>query len=396
MARVALVPLLLLASSVSFAQDGFAARVDAALDRGAVFLLQRQGADGAWRSQTYGAFRDGYSQTPVVLSALLFAPPRTQLSAAYDRGVDFLATLVGPSGAVERHLDYPVYAGAGALFVLSVAKNPRHLDVRDALVAYLRARQLDERHGWQPTDLAYGGWGYFAGPLTKPASGAPASHLLSSNLSSTLFAVGALQLAGVPWSDPIFGKARRFVERCQNWSPGEAFDAAVDDGGFFFTPTNALQNKAGVARDAPRRYRSYGSMTADGLRALLRLGHGLGSPRATAAAMWLRKTFEPARPAGAYPANREVQRRSVFYYWSWTMAHVFMHLGDSVRAQSLAEAVLMKQGSDGAWRNPSTDLREDDPLVATPLAMSTLAIARFVVTGRWRTGFDASGKGASP
>ena len=78
------------------------------------------------------------------------------------------------------------------------------------------------------------------------------------------------------------------------------------------------------------------------------------------------------------------------------MAHAFMHLGDPVRARALAEVVLERQGSDGGWRNPSTDLREDDPLVATPLAMSALAIARFAVTGKWRTGFDASREEASP
>ena len=200
----------------------------------------------------------------------------------------------------------------------------------------------------------------------------------------------------MPWSDPAFVKARRFVERCQNWTGGADFDGSVDDGGFFFTPTNALQNKAGVARENPRRYRSYGSMTADGFRALFRLGHGLRSPRSTAAATWLRERFDPARPAGGYPPERETQRRSVFYYWSWSVSHAFMHLGDVERARTLAESVLRRQQKDGTWRNPATDLREDDPLVATPLAMSTLAVARFMVSGQWRTGFDASGKEKAP
>ncbi len=78
------------------------------------------------------------------------------------------------------------------------------------------------------------------------------------------------------------------------------------------------------------------------------------------------------------------------------MAHVFMHLGDLEPARALAEVVLTKQDSDGAWRNPATDLREDDPLVATPMAMSALAIARFMATSEWRTAFDASGKEGAP
>ena len=56
--------------------------------------------------------------------------------------------------------------------------------------------------------------------------------------------------------------------RCQNFAmEGPEADPAFDDGGFFFTPTDPVRNKAGAAgtdRRGQVRYHSYGSATADG------------------------------------------------------------------------------------------------------------------------------------
>jgi squalene-hopene/tetraprenyl-beta-curcumene cyclase len=271
---------------------------------------------------------------------------------------------------------YPEYAPALAILVLSVPSNTRHLAARGRLVASLLARQLTEAHGWSPDDVSYGGWGYFRFPPLKPEPGAPVHELLSSNLSATLFAVGALALAEVSLDDPALLKALTFVKRCQNYpAPG--------DGGFFFTPANDLQNKA--LADPSGRFRSYGSMTADGVRALIRLGVPRHDPRVKAGAEWLRRRFDPEKASGDYPAGRETQRRSVYYYYVWTTAHARLTLGDAGWAEPLAAALLSRQRADGAWSNPATDLREDDPLLATPFAMAALAIARTSITGEWRT-----------
>jgi hypothetical protein len=64
----------------------------------------------------------------------------------------------------------------------------------------------------------------------------------------------ALAAAGVPASDPVFARARVFVERCQN-----------PDGGFFFSTVVLDANKAG--QDGAQ-YHSYGTTTADGLLSL--------------------------------------------------------------------------------------------------------------------------------
>jgi squalene-hopene/tetraprenyl-beta-curcumene cyclase len=200
-------------------------------------------------------------------------------------------------------------------------------------------------------------------------------ELLSSNLSATLFALGALVMAGVPADDPAFAKARTFVERCQN-DPG--------DGGFIFTPANDIQNKAGPA--VAGGFRSYGTMTADGVRALFLLGLPPDSPRLNAAQAWLTKRWDPALPAGQFPEGAQWQRDGAYYYWAWTSAHALHALGAGGSwAERLVTELLKRQGADGAWRNEFTSMREDDPLVATPMAMAGLGLARMRLTGVRRT-----------
>ena len=367
--------------------------IDEALLDGARFLLAAQDPDGAFRSKSYAAFKDGYSLGPLILSALYFAPPDPAIVRAYDRGADFLA------GAVSvGRFAYPSYSKSGAILVLSVDRNARHAAARDRLVELLRLSQLDERLGWTKADPSYGGWGYWLEEPRKPPPDVFRHELLSSNLSATLFAIAALAFAGVSLDDPAFIAARTFVERCQNFAENpKRADRRFDDGGFFFTPDNDIQNKAmaaGKDRSGKIRYTSYGTMSADGMRALIRLGLPRTHPRVRAAADWIRTRFDPERASGDYPEVRELQRASAYYYYAWTTSHALAAMGERSYRRgrtevdwpaSLSQAILQRKRDDGSWSNPSGDLREDDPLIATPFAMAALEVSRMMITGRWRT-----------
>ena len=336
-------------------------QVDRALVGGGGFLAAQVGADGAVRASPYAALRDGASLTPLALAALRFAPPTDATDAAYRRGVDYVASLAAPGAPAPS---YPLYATALGVIVLNAPGNERHRAARDAQIAALLKMQLTD-------DVSRGGWGY---------------DDRSANLSATLVAIGALALGGVAVDHPALVAARGFVDRCQNLTcPG-------CDGGFFFSPVILDTNKAGVAEgDAPR---SYGSMTADGVRALLRLGVPPGDPRVTAAAAWLEKRFDPAHNPGDFPSVNEVRRESSYYYWAWTAAHALRALdrpvlhterGDLRWAEALAAELIASQGDDGTWRNRYTEMREDDPVVATSFAMAALSVARGVITGEYRS-----------
>ena len=363
------------------------AAIDAALSRGGRFLAARQRADGAIPSETYAALGDGWSLTPLAVLALRMAvpdaPPGAQgaaapepIAAAYRRGADFVAALAGPGGDLRAapEVTYPLYAYAIGALVLGAPDNRRHRAAHARLLEGLRGLQLSERTGWRPTEASFGGWGYAPRPPVRAAragSGTGSTfedEAFAANLSATLLAAAALALGGVPAGDPALAAARGFVERCQN---------TATDGGFFFSPAGGDANKAGALPGGG--FRSYGSMTADGVRALLRLGRAPEDPRVAAAIAYLDRRFDPARNPGDFPQVAEVRRASAYYYWAWSIAHVARHLGRRGWAEALAAELLRRQGTDGSWRNSSSEMREDDPIIATSFAVAALALARSVL-----------------
>ena len=289
--------------------------IDLALQKAARYLVSKQSPDGAWRSETYGAMRDGPSLTPLIMSALLFLPQAGgDGQIAVSKGADYLAGFAGGDGRLKvqpRELLFPVYTAASASRVLAlVERSPQNLRAQRAWLVYLRGRQLNESLGWRPTDPEYGGWGYSLGVPRKSAPGEPKELLHESNLAATVFALAALRSAKVPAGDPAYAQALSFVKRCQNYSDDPAAaDPKFDDGGFFFIPGDAAQNKAGSAGTdsfGRARFHSYGTMTADGLRALLRCGLSEGHTRVVAARNWLTRNFSAAHNPGAFESDREV------------------------------------------------------------------------------------------
>jgi squalene-hopene/tetraprenyl-beta-curcumene cyclase len=383
-------------------------RIGQALASAEHYLIDRQDADGAWRSDTYGVFKDGPSLTPLVLDTLLRLAPSKDVETACRKGADYLAAMVGPDGAIEagpNGLSYPLYTSALAVRVLSRLgrHSEKYRQARDAWLAFLRQRQLTEDLGWQPTDKPYGGWGYCHDVPRKPKPGESMLPLTESNLSATVFALEALKAAGCPADDPAIQKALVFVQRCQNFcDEAKQRDPAFDDGGFFFIYDDPVRNKAGSAgkdRAGRERFHSYGSTTADGLRGLRACGLPKDHPRVVAARRWLERHFDPVHHPGAYNQDREVNRSAVYYYYYWSMAQGFSSMGikqvnteagpvaaarciglvEVSWVSALAEELIKRQEKDGSWINPAVAVREDDPVVATSLAAGALAVCRDVI-----------------
>jgi hypothetical protein len=361
-------------------------RIDRAVERGAEFLLSRQGEDGAVRSPTYAYFKDGYSLTPLALAAVFALPERP---AGYARGVDFLTTMLGTDRKLRVDAEgprYPLYSIAIGALVLNAKGNERHAALRDAMLAELRARQLADENGWTPEDLSYGGWGYYDGIPRRPEDfDVDPTEEVASNLSATTFAIGALALARQAPAEPALARARVFVERCQG-----------PDGGFFFSPAIADGNKAGPLPPdgGVPSFRSYGSMTADGVRSLLRLGAPPSDARVAAARGWLEQRFDAERNPGDFAPVNEQRRGSSYFYWAWSAAHALRALGvtmvrgtngDVRWAEALAQALLARQRPDGSWANEYSEMREDDPVVATAFATAALGVCRLALSAQYRS-----------
>lgn len=395
LAPLLITPLILFALSVGECQQdaSLISRIDASLGRAGRFLVKRQSADGGWRSETYGCFKDGPSLTPQVLSALFFLPQTGEhAKVSYRKGVGYLVKMVG-SGDPQGLLFPVLTASSASRVVVLQEQTPATRRAQSAWLKYLCSRRLGSALGWQLSDPEFGGWGFSLAVPRKPAPGEPKEFFFESNMVATIFGIAAIRSAKVPAEDPIYGEILTFVKRCQNFSDDPLqTDPRFDDGGFFFIPGDATQNKAGVAgtdSSGRERYYSYGTMTADGLRALIRCGLPRDHPRVVAARKWLETNFSAASQPGVFAPDREVLRGATYYYWCWAVGHALVGLeqqeigtrtGRVIWAEVLAKELLRRQRADGSWVNKFTDAKEDDPLVAASWAAAALALCRQSLT----------------
>ncbi len=387
------------------------AQLDESLASAIQYLRKQQSPDGMWRSDQYATFKDGTALTPLVLDAIRQAEEHSQLkfrdAESDTRGLEQLIKLIKPDGtlvASEASLEYPVYTAALSLQVIVhyekvgltratvndkgeivplVTKEVLKV-AREGWVKFLLDRQLTEKNGWKPEDKQYGGWGYFRFVPQKPKPGdiGPTS-LLESNLSATMFALEALHVAGVKDVN-VYRAARDFVLRCRSGG-----------GGFHFIYDDPVRNKAGLYEDG--QYRSYGSATADAVRALQIIGSlrdkndentkQFASIDALGGLNWLQGHFKPDLHPGEYIAAHEPNREAVYYYYAASVSKAFRKAkvktaGRQPWAEALADELTKRQRQDGSWANPVTLVREDEPLVATANAVIALANCKAAMAGK--------------
>lgn len=369
----------LLTLLLSFDARAEATRIDRSLQAAQKYLLDRQSTDGAWRSTRYGLLKDGPSLTPHVAEVVYaLAEFDTRSVNAAARAMSYLGMLVQPDEQLSDNVSlvYPTYTAAGAMR-LGIITGAAPVAI-NAWSGLLRAQQLNESLGWRPADLEYGGWSYAITPPRRPVAGRQRGPWDWSNLSATTDALDALAISRKPDErDRVFTAALVLVRRCQNLSDdGSMTDARFDDGGFFFSPAEAIRNKAGPAgRDATgrERYRSYGSATVDGIRALQLCGVPVDDPRVIAARRWLQQHFSAERVPGDFIAANQDIRDATWFYYCRGAAHV---LNDRPAVSAIVDALIARQRDDGSWVNSCSDGREDDPLIATPLAAAALLRCR--------------------
>lgn len=372
-----------------------------ALEAGVAYLLRQQSPDGAWRSDLYATFKDGLALTPLVVLALQDAAAAGVEPAASRqarrKGIEFVVRCVRPDGSIDPGkdgIDYPVYTAALTVKILAHADGKDFRAAQQAWVKYLQERQLTSKLGWNEEEKQYGGWGYCRVIPLKPKPGEFAPNLIESNLSATVFALEALQAAG-----ELDAEARKaalsFVRRCQNWHGRVASDVSaatlLQDGGFHFIYDDPVRNKAGVLvkeeteplQDTfdPTRpiFHSYGSTSADGLRALGLCGVGAveDMERTRAAASWLVDNFRADIHPGKYARAMEPNRNAVYYYYAASVSKSLRERDIKLRsgdwATALAGELALRQRREGSWTNAVELVRENEPLVATSNAVTALS-----------------------
>lgn len=299
------------------------------------YLLSKQDAAGAWHSSILRG-RPDVTESPALTALVLAAIPPDLVAdrAPIERGLRYLLANMdaeGCVGAAQQPWDLPNYATALTVIALQAWRPPEHEVHVKRAVDYLLKAQLDEGEGWAEVDPQYGGWDF----------GKPQPRIWNRlDISVTSYVLEALDAAGVPRGHDGFRKARVYLRACQN-----------PDGGFNFSPH---VSKA-ATNDEPNR--SYGSVTADGLRSLRIVGAD-----ETAARQWLdrRRTVEK-NPGFPTPAHSDFDR-AIFYYY-------LRSLSVAAPAPDIAAKLRALQRPDGSWESRYGAMKERDPVIATALAL---------------------------
>jgi hypothetical protein len=159
--------------------------------------------------------------------------------------------------------------------------------------------------------------------------------------------------------------AKAYILRCQQ-----------DDGGLAFTCEPAsLNNKAAYRDEKLKQPRPYGTATCDGVRALVACGLKPTDEPVAKALAWLaaRPSLEVVPGFEGLAAEIGWQRGLRYYYYA-SLAKVLPRLPNrDARTAALHKQLLSEQKPDGSWLNESDRMRENDPLIATALAIEALA-----------------------
>ncbi|MCI0360475.1 MAG: terpene cyclase/mutase family protein [Planctomycetaceae bacterium] len=340
------------------------------LARGIDWLLAQQAADGGWHSRTYGQLKDGAAITTLVLDALGHAGPVHQQKnqAAIKKAFAFLGGGLAKRGTIaspDGSLDFPTYAAA--LYLTAGRRLGMSIDgdSRRRLLAYLLGAQVIEARGFEADSPSYGGWDFLG-------KGDAQAITTGTNISVTRYVLEALvQEPGVAGEASGIPKAmelgRAYVSRCQR-----------EGGGFVFTcEPMSLNNKAAFSDKELTDPRPYGTATCDGILALTACGAQADDDRLQQAIAWLvkRPALELVPGFEGLPPEAGWQRGLRYYYYAGLAQVLPLFPASEIapRREALQTHIVGMQAKEGSWINESDRMRENDPLIATALAVTVLA-----------------------
>lgn len=327
------------------------ASIQQAMARGAKYLRGQQGKKGDWQQ---------YPGITALAALALLRAGVTEKDPAVARAMRYLVSLAKPNGAIYSDKNpataLPNYNTALAMTALHETGNPAYRPIIRRAQQFLAKSQFDEDEGYTPKEFVYGGIGYGSKP-DKP------------DLSNLQQALDALKATNYDPNAPLWDKALKFIQRCQNRSESNDQPWAGNDGGFVYASSG--ESKAGG-------HSSYGSMTYAGLKSYIYCKVSRSDPRVQAAWNWLRGHY-------TVKENPRMQDAGLYYYYH-TMAKTLDLWGERIFVDAkgrrhdwvadLSRELISRQRSDGSWVNRNARWWEDNPVLVTAYSMLALAHCR--------------------
>lgn len=373
-------------ATVNICRPSFAAENDAArseLTAAVDWLVQQQGKSGAWKSETYGAMRQGAATTSLSLYALSHLPEslREKHENSIEKAIAFLQPGIAAKGCVanpDGSLDQPVYGTALYLIAIDRLQHVSEAKQIETLLLYLVGSQCTQQRGFAPDDPNFGGWDII-GPNVAPGKTS------GTNVSISRYVVEALtqfvaedSLTRRPLDVAVLQRVRESIRVASPWLL--RLQAISPDGGFIFSPQPETALNKSLNRDGEPQ--SYGSATCDGFL-MLRFFDVANEAGLDRASRWLQQNSTLERVPGFDAADFDSGwAQSLKFYYMQTLALVLDEFEDaefenedwSERLKLTLKVELKNlQQSDGHFANPSALMREDDPLIATAFAIVALS-----------------------
>jgi squalene-hopene/tetraprenyl-beta-curcumene cyclase len=365
------------------------------LARAADWLWSQQDSDGGWHSGHYALLKSGQAYTPFVLHTLLDVPHSIYQAPAggVERALQFLRKQINQQGVLGLAdpdiLEYPNYATSYALRCFVQAGTSEDQPLIKRMRDYLIDQQYRTEHGFGPEHLAHGGWG-FGGVLKNGSPGhmdlAHTRRVLEALRSSGHIPEDTTQRAEVFLAlvqrDPEDPRRQPTLQEEVHRAWLNTIRIAVGkeytipfDGGFYFSPIVLGANKGREKLSVAGSYFcSYASATCDGILSLLATGAGQQDRRIKAAVNWLQEHPQIHYPAGVPQEHPEPWGEAIHFYHLAVRGEVSsrLDLPGSWRTDIVRE-LAARQAKDGSYQNKMSPLmKEDDPLLATTLAVQAL------------------------
>ncbi len=380
--QVCLTALLILVAAVPVMalDDAHWQTANESIERGIAYLRGTQNEDGSWSPQA------GPAVTAMVLGVLLDRPDIAGDDPAVRKAIEYVMS--------KRQADGGIHDGIlenynTSICLAALARINDRPDVAEAIAkgqAYLRGLQWHDQADPSGEKIGqghayYGGAGY--GKHGRP------------DMSNTQMMLEGLYESGMDCNDPIFRRALAFITRCQGTAANHEFgDQIVPDGGFIYATSvnkeqiGVPQSQAGYAeqepvagRAAPRRLRTYGSMTYAGFKSYIYANLDRDDPRVLDAYRWIKNNYT----LDHNPGMPEDQKLQGLYYYYMTFGRALRAWGVTTIptpdgqhhdwANDLITKLAELQREDGSWINEADRWMEGDADLVTAYALIALTQA---------------------
>ena len=368
------------------------------LARGLAWLRANQRDDGSWSAPNFPG-----------LSALgLWAAAKSGDPAMADtvaKAAAYVASFAQEDGGIYKPAK-PGRRGSGGLSTYNTAicmmalyqVDPhRYADIVLKAREYVAGSQLvgDSDGGGATMGAATGGFGYNRPPSAEERArraavaakmgalagrGAGGPPMDRPDLSNTGWALMAMRMteslederpAGQPRTDLDWDAALRFVDSMQNRDTGDP-DL---DGSFGYEKGGERDGRAPAGPEGKVSLRGFGSMTYDGLEAMIYAKVDRSDPRVRSAAAWAARHW-------TVEENPGFGRRGLFYYYTILSKSLALFTRGAAFAGAdgtpvdwrgdLVRKLAATQAADGSWSNDDNTFWENDTALVTAYSLLSL------------------------